>query len=281
MQQRGGTGSAHGVLHTLVLCMLSREHAVASVQFAYYLLFSFFPALIFLNALLGLLEIPTDRLVEAVGSVAPQGVTSAVSLYLLHLSLVKSPALLLSGFWLCFLSAQRAVRAVIEPLARAFHAPHQRSPVGRWGFTLLFFVAVVLTLVVLVAGEGLATTLGEMLHISNEAQVLWTALSTLAVVAVVVAMLCALYGLCPGRWVGLRFLLPGAATALVLFGALSVGFRAYVSNIARYSLIYGSLGTVIVLMIWLSLTGRALLIGGELNATLFERAGQPKRRKQK
>jgi membrane protein len=72
----------------------------------------------------------------------------------------------------------------------------------------------------------------------------------------------------------LRWVWPGAALGVMLWILVSFGFRLYFSFFDRYSLTYGSLGAVVVLMLWFYLTGVAILIGGELNAELEHAAAE-------
>ena len=77
------------------------------------------------------------------------------------------------------------------------------------------------------------------------------------------------------RW---RWVTPGSAVALVLWLALSFGLRYYVTHFGNYNATYGSIGGVILLMLWLYLTGVALLLGAEVNAEIEQaaaRRGEP------
>ena len=78
-----------------------------------------------------------------------------------------------------------------------------------------------------------------------------------------------LYGLAQDQWRPWRDLWPGTLFSLAAWMALSVLYSLYVDNFADYSLLYGSIGTVIVLMIWLYLSAVTLIMGAELNGTLI------------
>jgi len=77
-----------------------------------------------------------------------------------------------------------------------------------------------------------------------------------------------LYWLAPAKKSGFRFLSPGSMVATFLFILTSIGFSAYVNNFGQYNKLYGSIGTLIVIMIWLYLNSIALLIGFELNVSI-------------
>lgn len=81
-----------------------------------------------------------------------------------------------------------------------------------------------------------------------------------------IAVLSMLYRLAPNKKFPFAHVWPGAVAATLLWQLTSLGFSFYVSNFGNYSATYGSLGGVIVLMLWLFLTGLILVIGGEINA---------------
>lgn len=68
---------------------------------------------------------------------------------------------------------------------------------------------------------------------------------------------------------------PGAIVGVTLLVLASLGFRFYVRNFANYQMIYGALGTVVVLMLWLYVCALALLVGSEVNVTLATQSGSP------
>jgi membrane protein len=71
-------------------------------------------------------------------------------------------------------------------------------------------------------------------------------------------------------------LLPGSIVAAVIWVAVSVLFKLYVRHFSDFGLLYGSLGTLIILMFWFYLSGIAILVGGEINATLEDAAAEHK-----
>ena len=85
-----------------------------------------------------------------------------------------------------------------------------------------------------------------------------------------------LYTVAQDKRVSIRTLLPGIALSLVSWLVISMGFSLYVENFGKYSIIYGTLGTVIVLLIWLYMTSFLLILGAEFNAALAQ-AGESRR----
>jgi membrane protein len=78
-----------------------------------------------------------------------------------------------------------------------------------------------------------------------------------------------LYYLAPARKTGFRFLSPGSTLATALFILTSLGFSAFVNNFGQYNKLYGSIGTLMVVLVWLYLNSIAILIGFELNVSII------------
>ncbi len=106
--------------------------------------------------------------------------------------------------------------------------------------------------------------------------ILWGALRwALAFVAVTFA-LSILYYVAPNADLPFKWITPGGLVATILMGISSVGLNFYVTDFGRYGQIYGPIAAVIVLMLWLYVTGFALLVGAEMNAVLIRMAEERK-----
>lgn len=85
-------------------------------------------------------------------------------------------------------------------------------------------------------------------------------------------MLSLIYYFAPACHTGWHWFSPGALLALVIWLAASIGFTIYVQNFGNYGSIYGSLGAVIVLMLWFQITGNVIILGGVVNAEIVKAA---------
>jgi membrane protein len=104
----------------------------------------------------------------------------------------------------------------------------------------------------------------------------WDALSWAVAFLTVTVALAVLYYLAPNADVPFKWITPGGFAATALMLAASVALNLYVSNIGRYDQVYGQLGAVVVLMLWLYVTGLTVLIGVEMNAVLARMAEEKK-----
>ncbi|MGI6031201.1 MAG: YihY/virulence factor BrkB family protein [Eubacteriales bacterium] len=247
----------------------------SAVQMAYYILFSFFPFLIFANALAAFFQIPISQILGFLQHFLPREVVDMVSLYLLHLTSIRSPLLLVTGLVMAYYSLSRGVKYLILALHKAYRVHQERSLVVAnmisLFFTLTTFLSIVLTLVLATLSARLLTGAWRLLHLPEAWLQYWDLLRFLGIGVTFFLLLALLYYLVPSPRLPFRFALPGTGAALICILAASAGFSFYVNNIASYSIIYGSIGTVIVFMIWLFMMGNIIVAGGEINHLLILR----------
>ena len=140
--------------------------------------------------------------------------------------------------------------------------------------TLVLVVMAAIVLVAVVVSGPIAQAIGEAVGLGEQSLTVWGLAKWPVILGVVVVMVAVLYYVTPNvqqpkfRWVSV-----GAAVAIGIWVIASLGFGFYVTNFAKYDSLYGSLGSVIVFLLWLWLTNLALLFGAEIDAEL-ERARQ-------
>ncbi|MBQ3077249.1 MAG: YihY/virulence factor BrkB family protein [Clostridia bacterium] len=255
-----------------LICRFTRDDLTGlGAMLAYDLLFCIFPLLLFVNSLLPLFsEALLHWMSESL--LVPDDIVRLFADYLLHIDRAAAPTALMSlllSLW--FLS--RMARALSDAIDRAMRVKKERSTLGRILLSLLLSLALVmvllLSLLLLVAGDYLAGLLqrlmpplaGLLTHLLH-----WR----VAVIAVLSLMLLTgLYRCVPGRHLTRRQVLPGAVLVVAGWQLLSFCFAWYVEHAGRYSLYYGSLGGVMVLLLWLYLTGILLVTGALLNDLLL------------
>jgi membrane protein len=137
--------------------------------------------------------------------------------------------------------------------------------------TLGLGILVTLALGIVLYGSKFTTLLLDWINLPVQSPVIITALQTVIALVVLVLMFALLYNYLPQHkkpsWV---WITPGAIAAIILWLILSFSFRLYLSYFNTYDATYGSLGAVIILMLWLYLTALVILIGGSMNAVLQE-----------
>jgi membrane protein len=258
----------------------------AAAALTYYGVLALFPALIVLVALLGLLgEYP--RTVNATFRIlSDAGVSNQV------LSTIRRPleqavrnkggagALLGVGLLLSLWSASGYLGAFMRTANDVYEVDESRPfwklrPL-QVAITLLMVVLVTILLVGIVLSGPLASSVAGHVGLGHTAATVWSYMRWPAMALAGVLLIAVLYHAAPnlGRR-RFRWLSPGGAVAVALWGVVTVGFFIYVSHLGSYNQTYGSLGTIVVLLVWMWLSNIALLFGLELDARLHAERGEP------
>lgn len=251
------------------------DHHVArdSAALTYYLLFALFPLLIFLNNLVGLLAFDMERLLQELSRVVPRDVLDLTEQYLIYISRVSSRALLWFSLVFTVYFPYRAANALFLSVRKAYGVglPPRflRHQLRVLLYTLLLIVTLVLSILVSTVGSRAIDFISSYIYLSETLIRLWTSLRFVLLGAVLFAMIALLYALALDERGARGRILPGVVTSLLVWIGLSLLFSLYVERAARYSLIYGSIGGVIVVLLWLYLTACTLIMGAEFNSVLL------------
>jgi len=128
--------------------------------------------------------------------------------------------------------------------------------------------------VLLVFGPRLGSAVAGWFGLGTVFMAVWNVASVLLVIVFALAGIALVYYLAPDAKQLWWWVTPGSAVALVLWLAMSYGLRFYVTHVANYNATYGSIGGVILLTLWLYLTGLVLLLGAEVNSEIEFAAAQ-------
>lgn len=249
-------------------------HSVArdSAALTYYLLFALFPLLIFISALLGLLELDIGSITSVLEPLLPTDVLDVLRSYLEYVSANKSRQLLWFSLVFSIWFPMRAAGCLMHSLRKAFgcNRPESilRSQLRILLFTVCLIVAIAATLVLVVVGRSVLEFVGRLVVIPAAFITMWSYLRFLVLALLMTALLVILYMLSQGRRQPLREVLPGVGGSLAAWLVLSMGFSYYVERMGRYSVLYGSIATVIVVLLWLYMSAQVLILGAEFAAAL-------------
>jgi membrane protein len=244
----------------------------------YYAVLSIFPALLVLVALLGLVgQHPqtTDSLLKIVDDIGPSSAVDTFKPAIEGVIKSKGDAGALLGLGL--LGAVWAASGYIGAFMRASNAIYEVEE-GRpfWKLRPLQIVMTVVVVLILaivaiavVMTGTLAESVGGQIGLGDTAVTIWNIAKWPVLVAVVMGIFALLYYMAPNvRHPGFRWITPGGVVAVLLWIVASAGFAFYVANFGSYNKTYGSLGAVIVFLVWLWISNIAVLFGAELNSEL-------------
>lgn len=251
----------------------------SAAQVAFYFSFAFFPLLLFLVSLFGIVLESTDQLraelYQYLAQIMPASAYQLVQTTMDEIIESSSGGKLTLGLLVTLWSASAGVDSVRTALNRVYEVketrPYWKTKLQSVLLTFLFILLIAVALGGVTAGVSLVRVgLGGL---GFESPAPW-ALSVIQWGAIVVVMLFAtavVYSWIPCfdkfRWVWIS---PGAITAILVWILFSSVFKVYLQYFNSYNKAYGSLGAVIILMLWMYITAVALLLGGAINSVLTE-----------
>jgi membrane protein len=247
-------------------------------QIAYSSLLAFFPAVIFLVGLFGLIGI-YDDLREFLAVIAPQGVLRALEIAERSAegNAGASTIALLAGGLGAVWAASGAMNSIIKAINRAYERIETRP---FWRVRLTAILLVVLTglvtagvFILIVFGGPLGEAIADKADLGGAFKLVWGILRWPIAFAAILLFFSIVYYLAPDtdhrNW---RWISPGALVGALLWLALSGLFALYTSFAGSYDKTYGSLAGAIILLLWLNYSAFALLFGAELNSELDRQA---------
>ncbi len=262
------------VLRRTVKDSIQDDVAGIAAQLAYYFFLSLFPALLFLVALASFFPLYrfTDELMRLLAPIAPAAVVTLLQDQLTSLSNSGDASLLSLGLLTALWSSSAAMVSVIDAMNRAFDIEDSRA----WWKRRLVAIALTIGLAIfiltsfglIVAGPWLADFLGQHLGLAPAFTLAWKILQWPVVFFLASTGFGLVYYSAPDaeqEWV---WITPGAGLATVLWFLASLAFRFYVVNFANYEETYGTLGAIILTLLWFYITGLAMVVGAELSAEI-------------
>ncbi len=242
---------------------------------AYYYLLAIVPLLILLLSILPYLQIDPDRAVKFIGDILPGEVANTFQDTIVSVVTTPSGGLLTFGILGTLWSASNALSAFINVTNQAYGIEETRSFIKLKGtaivLTLAMLVAVIVALILPIFGGTIIDMVKSFFDLPEQTEIIFQVLRWVVSIAVMSIVLAFMYKFAPDKSFPFKQVIIGAITATVLWQIVSFGFSIYVSNFGSYSATYGSLGGLIVLILWFFLTGLILVIGAEINAILHRR----------
>lgn len=242
-------------------------------EFAYHLLLAMFPFLLFLATLATYAPLSTDEALRDLTAVVPGAALDVVEKTLWEISSGKRGNILSLSMLVSIWLASSGFAALARGLNKAYGVAETRGIVRIRALSLLFVpliaFGILLEAVAVVFGNVLLYEVSEALRFSPALIEFLHALRFTLPLFMLIIIFTLLYSVIPNRRIPLRKALPGAVFASAAWALSSLGFSYYVNRFANYAKTYGSLGGVMILLVWLYLTSVVLLIGCEINAALY------------
>ncbi|SDJ34643.1 YihY/virulence factor BrkB family protein [Salimicrobium halophilum] len=241
---------------------------LASSQ-AYYYLLAIFPMLILILSLLPYFSIDSERIMNFISTNVPGDTAEIFRENVVSVVEQPSGGLLTIGILGTIWSASNGVNAFIKASNIAYNVEETRSFVKvrliSIGLTFGMIVAIIVAIMLPVFGDVIISFIQDLLRLPDSTVILFQVLRWVVAIIVMTGVLMALYHIAPNKKLPFKSIIPGALTTALLWQVISLLFSFYISNFGNYSATYGSLGGIIILMLWFFLTGLILMIGAEIN----------------
>ena len=252
----------------------SKKVGRAAAQLAYFLILTFFPILICVSAFLDRLDLNLASLLNQAEPFLPAGVAAIFQDYITYIDTNQSAAMLISGAFLTILFASAAMRGLMSIMGELYG---RATLQGLWQlvasvlFSVLLLITIYLSLAVVVTGNWFLRPLGQALGLDglSERFSVWQWGKYVLLLSMVSLFILLLYRFAAPLGKPRPPVVPGALGAAAALAAASAIFSFLMSNSTRYSLVYGSLASVIIMLVWLYLCGNILIMGNVVNYVLF------------
>jgi membrane protein len=242
---------------------------------AFNLLMALLPASIFLFTLIPFIPIPNfqEELIRLFESILPVNAFSFLETTIIDIVTNKSGGLLLIMFIATVIFSTNGIHAVIHAFVVSAHTFKSRSWVNQRKISVILLLIVVMMIAfagfLVIFGKIAVNGLVEMQILEKKMVIfLLVFLKWILIILLLFLAISFLYYFAPARRTDFRFFSPGSTLATLLFILTSLGFSAYVNNFGQYNKLYGWIGTLMVILVWLYLNSIALLIGFELNVSI-------------
>lgn len=260
-----------------------------AAQLAYYFLLALFPMLIFLISLLGFLSAPGSQLREALlanlSRVMPGSASDLVQKTIDEVFRSRGGSKLIFGILGALWAASAGMAALTDTLNITYNVEETRPWWKRRllavALTIAVSIIVIVSLVLVLYGGRLAGFISSHLGLGDAFVVAWRIIQWPAVLVLMCLAFALIYYFGPNlekpKW---HWITPGAVAGVVLWLLGTFGFRLYLSYFNSYSATYGSLGALIILMLWFYISGFAVLVGGEVNSEIGRAAEHAEEREE-
>lgn len=250
-----------------------------AAQVAFYFSFAIFPLLLFLISLLGLVLSSADdlrsELFYYLRQIMPFSAFDLVKNTIDEVTKTSSGGKLTLGFFVALWSASAGIDSIRIALNSVYNLKEKRSwwktKLLSLSFTFVLTILISIALAIVFYGWKFISFVLGLLSLPIPEGLFLITIQWISILIVLLLVFDLLYNVIPNhspiKW---KWITTGAIVGIILWLLLSFGFRLYLNYYNTYSRMYGSLGAVIILMLWLYLTSLVILIGGLINSILKE-----------
>jgi membrane protein len=245
----------------------------SAISFNFFM--ALFPAIIVLFTLIPYVPITgfQDSLIELMRNLIPQQIFGTVEETLMDIVNRPRGGLLSVGFFLTLYFATNGVSSIIEGFNQTYHTIETRSFIRQQIVSIALVLILAILLIIAISFITIGPIIINWLDVQGFIKGRYTyevivVTKWLIIIFMFLLMYSFLYYFAPARKKDFRFISAGSTFASLMTILTSVGFNFYVNNFSRYNTLYGSIGTLLIFMLWIYFNSIILLIGFELNTSI-------------
>ena len=246
-----------------------------AAQLAYYFLLAIFPLLIFLLTLVPLFQIDQATITQMIQDYAPSDIAGTLEGIIGDVMTSSSGGLLSVCLIVTLWSASNGMTALMNAFNVAYDIEDNRNFIVAKllsiVFTVILALSVILTFVLIVFGEQIGNLMFGVIGLDQQFQTLWNLVRSILPLLLVFVVFLVMYTTAPNIRLKVKSVIPGTLFTTVAFLVASWAFSFYISNFGNYSATYGSIAGVIILILWLYITGVIIILGAQINAIMHKR----------
>jgi membrane protein len=252
-----------------------------SAELAYYFMLSLFPFLLVLTQVIIFLPLSSEEILAFLSQYAPPDAMAIIRSNLQLLIGQSHGGVLSFGVIATIWASSNGINAIIRALNDAYDVEDKRNYFVTRGvsilLTIIMIFVIVFALLIPVFGKVIAEFLFEFFGISDDFLSTWSIIRWTLSFVILMIVFSVLYSIGPSKVVHIKKVFFGSLFATSGWIISSLGFAYYVDNYGNFTGHYGSLGGIIVLMVWFYISAMVVILGGELNALIKQRKfGRPK-----
>lgn len=253
----------------LIKNIIEDEVGTYSAQLAFFLTLSIFPFLIFVINVLSFTELGGQALVLDFTKYLPQDIAKIIDTVVTETVQARSGTILIVAILGTVWTSSKGARSIITGLNRVYGVKEKRSIFKLYLVSTVFVLAlsliILLSIILLVFGEVIAQAVLDFIGFSQIFTDIWPFLQYGLTIAMLMLTFVLLYKYAPNKKIKFSHVWKGSLFAIIGWILVSRAFAFYVNNFGNYQLVYGSIGGLIVFLLWLYISSMVILIGGEIN----------------
>jgi len=243
-----------------------------ATQLTYRLIFALFPFVIFLISLVGYFDIDAEFLLEETFAIFPLQIAQIINDVIHDVVDTRNPSIMSTSLLLSIFTVSSGFNSIMHGVNKVYDQQDDRNVIVRRLYSTLLVIAlafaIITSLLVVIYGDAIYGVIYRHLSPSRLFSSIFGFAGLLITVTIMLATIILIYRLSLGKRQSIVSLLPGAMLTIVIWAISSSAFNFYINNFSRYSLVYGSIASIFITMLWLNIISATILIGAQANALI-------------